>query len=89
MVNLLRINSTLLHVVYNLAVVGVNWVIRVDKKKAISFCAVQSKAAEPYLLLCGVTREDVLRRFVFIEGPGEIHHASTGKLYRPDTCRSC
>ncbi|XP_024385845.1 uncharacterized protein [Physcomitrium patens] len=59
---------------------GVNWVIRVDKKKAISFCAVQSKAAEPYLLLCGVTREDVLRRFVFIEGPGEIHHASTAAL---------
>lgn len=59
---------------------GVNWVIRVDKKKAISFCALQSRAAEPYLLLCGVTREEVLRRFVFIEGPDSCHQASTAAL---------
>jgi predicted DCC family thiol-disulfide oxidoreductase YuxK len=43
----------------------VKWIIKVDKKKTISFCALQSRAAEPYLLLCGLTRADVWRRFVF------------------------
>ncbi|KAG0586132.1 hypothetical protein KC19_2G066700 [Ceratodon purpureus] len=59
---------------------GVNWIIKADKKKAISFCALQSRAAQPYLLLCGLTREDVWRRFVFIEGPDSCHQGSTAAL---------
>lgn len=66
--------------VCHLCSAGVNWIIKADKNKAISFCALQSRAAEPYLLLSGVTREDVLRRFVFIEGPNSYHQASTAAL---------
>lgn len=57
---------------------GVKWVIEADKYRKIKFCCLQSKAAEPYLTLCGLNREDVLRRFLFIEGPGSYHQASTG-----------
>ncbi|WCJ21708.1 hypothetical protein M5689_003843 [Euphorbia peplus] len=59
---------------------GVKWVIEADKYRKIKFCCLQSKAAEPYLKYCGVDREDVLRRFVFIEGPGLYHQASTAAL---------
>ena len=68
------------------------FVIRADTQKHISFCAVQSEAAEPYLLVCGLTREDVLDRFLFVEGPGQFSQASTGKkliaLYRMRVCVS-
>ncbi|KDO82584.1 hypothetical protein CISIN_1g028306mg [Citrus sinensis] len=57
---------------------GVKWVIRADKYRKIKFCCLQSQAAEPYLRLCGLDREDVLRRFLFVEGPGLYHQASTG-----------
>ncbi|KAL7171400.1 hypothetical protein ACSBR2_036118 [Camellia fascicularis] len=46
----------------------------------IKFCCLQSKAAEPYMRLCGVDQEDVLRRFLFIEGPGLYHQGSTAAL---------
>ncbi|XP_038891303.1 uncharacterized protein YuxK [Benincasa hispida] len=59
---------------------GVKWVIKVDKYKKIKFCCFQSKAAEPYLRLSGLDREDVCRRFVFIEGHGSYHQASTAAL---------
>ncbi|XVE85007.1 hypothetical protein DITRI_Ditri17bG0058100 [Diplodiscus trichospermus] len=59
---------------------GVKWVIKADKYRKIKFCCVQSKAAEPYLSACGIDREDVLRRFVFIEGLGVYHQASTAAL---------
>ncbi|XP_039035196.1 uncharacterized protein LOC120171585 [Hibiscus syriacus] len=59
---------------------GVNWVIKADKHRKIKFCCLQSKAAEPYLSVCGVDREDVLRRFVFIEGLGVYHQGSTAAL---------
>ncbi|KAJ4960920.1 hypothetical protein NE237_020830 [Protea cynaroides] len=59
---------------------GVKWVIKVDKHRKIKFCCLQSKTAEPYLRLCGLDREDVLRRFLFIEGPGLYHQASTAAL---------
>ncbi|KAL4639194.1 hypothetical protein ACB092_03G200000 [Castanea dentata] len=59
---------------------GVKWVIQADKYKKIKYCCVQSKAAEPYLRLCGLEREDVLRRFLFVEGPGLYHQASTAAL---------
>ncbi|XP_047322938.1 uncharacterized protein YuxK [Impatiens glandulifera] len=59
---------------------GVKWVIRADKYKKIKFCCVQSKAAEPYMSACGVDREDVLRRFIFIEGLGVYHQGSTAAL---------
>lgn len=59
---------------------GVQWVIKADKYKKIRFCAVQSKAAEPYLIACGLDRRDVLRRFLFVEGPGLCHQASTAAL---------
>lgn len=59
---------------------GVKWVIKADKHRKIKFCCLQSKAAEPYMRLCGLEQEDVLRRFLFIEGPGEYHTASTAAL---------
>ncbi|XP_059445339.1 uncharacterized protein LOC132177131 [Corylus avellana] len=59
---------------------GVKWVIKADKHRKIKFCCLQSKTAEPYLRLCGLDREDVLRRFLFIEGPGLYHQASTAAL---------
>ncbi|KAJ6318553.1 hypothetical protein OIU76_013996 [Salix suchowensis] len=59
---------------------GVKWVIEADKYRKIKFCCLQSKAAETYLTLCGLNREDVLRRFLFIEGPGSYHQASTAAL---------
>ncbi|KAJ8439496.1 hypothetical protein Cgig2_007013 [Carnegiea gigantea] len=57
---------------------GVKWIIKADKYRKIKFCCVQSKRVEPYLKLCDVEREDVLRQFIFIEGLGEYHRASTG-----------
>ncbi|KAK9750975.1 hypothetical protein RND81_02G233600 [Saponaria officinalis] len=59
---------------------GVKWVIRADKYRKIKFCCLQSETAEPYMKLCGVDREDVLRRFIFIEGLGQYHQASTAAL---------
>lgn len=59
---------------------GVKWVIEADKDKKIKFCCLQSKAAEPYMRACGVDRDDVLRRFLFIEGPGLYHQGSTAAL---------
>ncbi|XP_050203678.1 uncharacterized protein LOC126653785 [Mercurialis annua] len=59
---------------------GVKWVIKADKYRKIKFCCVQSKAAEPYLRLCGLGRQQVLRRFLFIEGPDSYHQASTAAL---------
>ncbi|KAF3444186.1 hypothetical protein FNV43_RR13876 [Rhamnella rubrinervis] len=59
---------------------GVKWVIKADKHRKIKFCCLQSQTAEPYLRLCGVDREDVLRRFLFVEGPGFYHHGSTAAL---------
>ncbi|CAL5052105.1 unnamed protein product [Urochloa decumbens] len=59
---------------------GVKWVIRVDKHAKIKFCCVQSKAAEPYLRLVGMDRDDVLRRVLFIEGPEAYYEGSTAAL---------
>ncbi|KAG0470636.1 hypothetical protein HPP92_017336 [Vanilla planifolia] len=59
---------------------GVKWVIKVDKDVKIRFCCLQSKAAEPYLLLCGVDREDVQKRMLFIEGPEGCYEGSTAAL---------
>ncbi|KAG9449900.1 hypothetical protein H6P81_009865 [Aristolochia fimbriata] len=59
---------------------GVRWVIRADRYRKIKFCCLQSQAAEPYLSICGLTREDVLRRFLFVEGPGLYYQASTAAL---------
>ncbi|KAF8723583.1 hypothetical protein HU200_021538 [Digitaria exilis] len=59
---------------------GVKWVIRADKHAKIKFCCVQSKAAEPYLRLVGMDREDVLRRVLFVEGPDAYYEGSTAAL---------
>ncbi|KAL7606244.1 uncharacterized protein LOC111887269 [Lactuca sativa] len=59
---------------------GVKLVINADKDRKIKFCCLQSKAAEPYMRICGVDREDVLRRFLFIEGPEAYHQGSTAAL---------
>ncbi|XP_066378589.1 uncharacterized protein [Miscanthus floridulus] len=59
---------------------GVKWVIRADKHAKIRFCCVQSKAAEPYLRLVGMDREDVLRRVLFVEGPEAYYEGSTAAL---------
>ncbi|XWS68947.1 hypothetical protein CRYUN_Cryun04dG0137300 [Craigia yunnanensis] len=56
----------------------VKWVIKADKYKKMKFCCVQSKATEPYLRVCGVDQENVLRWFVFIEGFSVYHQGSTG-----------
>ncbi|KAL6013594.1 hypothetical protein ACLOJK_004092 [Asimina triloba] len=55
---------------------GVRWVIGADKHRKIKFCCLQSKAAEPYPRACGLDREDVLRRFLFVEGPAALKVAS-------------
>lgn len=52
--------------------------IKVDKDKKIKFCCLQSKAAEPYMSVCDLDRDDVRRRFLFVEGPGLYHQGSTG-----------
>lgn len=59
---------------------GVKWIIRADKDKKIKFCCLQSKAAEPYMKICGLDREDVLRRFLFVEGPDSYHQGSAAAL---------
>ncbi|XP_058776853.1 uncharacterized protein LOC131651202 [Vicia villosa] len=59
---------------------GVKWVIRADKDRKIKFCCVQSNAAEPYLRASGLEREDVLRRFLFIEGLNVFSQGSTAAL---------
>ncbi|KAJ8773815.1 hypothetical protein K2173_008278 [Erythroxylum novogranatense] len=58
----------------------VKWVIEADKHRKIKFCCLQSKAAEPYLKLCGLEKEDVMRRFLFVEGLGLYHQGSTAAL---------
>ncbi|XP_009624755.1 uncharacterized protein [Nicotiana tomentosiformis] len=59
---------------------SVKWVIKADRDRKIKFCCLQSKAAEPYMRVSGVDRDDVLRRFLFIEGPGLYHQGSTAAL---------
>ncbi|ESQ34383.1 hypothetical protein EUTSA_v10008745mg [Eutrema salsugineum] len=59
---------------------GVKWIIKADKHRKIKFCCLQSKAAEPYLTVSGVTKEDVQKRFLFVEGLGSYHQASTAAL---------
>ncbi|XP_051204024.1 uncharacterized protein [Lolium perenne] len=59
---------------------GVKWVFKADKHAKIRFCCLQSKAAEPYLRLVGMDREDVLRRVLFIEGPEAYYEGSTAAL---------
>ncbi|MQL78215.1 hypothetical protein Taro_010635 [Colocasia esculenta] len=59
---------------------GVKWVINADKHEKIKFCCLQSKAAEPYLRLCGLEREDVLQRFLFVEGLYSFYQGSTAAL---------
>ncbi|KAJ0965410.1 hypothetical protein J5N97_026548 [Dioscorea zingiberensis] len=59
---------------------GVKWVIKADKYQKIKFCCLQSKAAEPYLRFCGLEREDVLRRVLFVEGPESYYEGSTAAL---------
>uniref|UniRef100_A0A453R7S0 Thiol-disulfide oxidoreductase DCC n=1 Tax=Aegilops tauschii subsp. strangulata TaxID=200361 RepID=A0A453R7S0_AEGTS len=58
----------------------VKWVFRTDRHAKIRFCCLQSKAAEPYLRLVGMDREDVLRRVLFIEGPEAYYEGSTAAL---------
>ncbi|XP_009788803.1 uncharacterized protein LOC107817485 [Nicotiana tabacum] len=58
----------------------VKWVIKADRDRKIKFCCLQSKAAEPYMSVSGVDRDDVLRRFLFVEGPGLYHQGSTAAL---------
>ncbi|KAF7829400.1 putative thiol-disulfide oxidoreductase DCC protein [Senna tora] len=59
---------------------GVKWVIKADKNRKIKFCCVQSKAAEPYLNACGLEQEDVLHRFLFVEGLNSYSQGSTAAL---------
>lgn len=59
---------------------GVKWIIKVDKYRHIKFCCLQSKTAESYLRVSGLDREDVMRRFLFVEGPGLYHQGSTAAL---------
>ncbi|KAL8518949.1 hypothetical protein ACS0TY_010054 [Phlomoides rotata] len=59
---------------------GVKRIIKADKDRKIRFCCVQSKAAEPYMEVCGVEQKDVLRRFLFVESPGSYHQGSSAAL---------
>ncbi|XP_057796895.1 uncharacterized protein LOC131012938 isoform X2 [Salvia miltiorrhiza] len=59
---------------------GVKWIIRAHKDKKIRLCCVQSKAAEPYMKVCGVDREDVLRHFLFVEAPDSYHQGFAAAL---------
>ncbi|XP_027362806.1 uncharacterized protein LOC113870415 [Abrus precatorius] len=59
---------------------GVKWVIRADKDRKIKFCCVQSNTAGPYLRACGLEQEDVLRRFLFVEGLNVYSQGSTAAL---------
>ncbi|KZV50673.1 DCC family protein chloroplastic [Dorcoceras hygrometricum] len=59
---------------------GVKWIIKADKDKKIKFCCLQSKAAEPYMRVSGVDRDDVLRSILFVEGPDLYHQGSTAGL---------
>ncbi|XP_022151246.1 uncharacterized protein LOC111019215 isoform X2 [Momordica charantia] len=63
---------------------GVKWVIKADKYKKIKFCCLQSRAAEPYLRLSGLDREDISRRFLFVEGYGSYYQASAAALKEED-----
>lgn len=65
--------------------IGVKWIIKADKERKIRFCCVQSKAAEPYMKVCGVDRDDVLRRFLFVEGPDSYHQGSAGNCFSTAT----
>ncbi|XP_078439536.1 putative thiol-disulfide oxidoreductase DCC [Wolffia australiana] len=59
---------------------GVKWIIGADKHRKIKFCCLQSKAAEPYLRVCDLDREAVLKRFLFVEGLYAYHQGSTAAL---------
>ncbi|KAG5050749.1 hypothetical protein HKD37_02G003253 [Glycine soja] len=59
---------------------GVKWVIRADKDRKIKFCCVQSDTAELYLRACGLEREDVLHRILFVEGLNVYSQGSTAAL---------
>ncbi|KAG6429611.1 hypothetical protein SASPL_107663 [Salvia splendens] len=50
------------------------------KNLKISMCYVLSGEAEPYLSLCREKRKDVLRRFLFVEGPNSYHQGSAAAL---------
>mmetsp|Transcript_28588 Transcript_28588/g.77134 ORF Transcript_28588/g.77134 Transcript_28588/m.77134 type:complete len:153 (+) Transcript_28588:581-1039(+) len=54
--------------VCNLCNAGIQFVGRRDSARRIMFCSLQSLSAQPHMERIGVTQEDVLRRFVFIEG---------------------
>ncbi|XP_051145829.1 uncharacterized protein LOC127261599 [Andrographis paniculata] len=78
--NLLQRRVVVYDGVCHLCHTGVKWIIKADTDRKIKFCCVQSKAAEPYLKICGLEREDVLRRFLFVEGPGSHHQGSAAAL---------
>ncbi|CAM8885767.1 unnamed protein product [Rhodiola kirilowii] len=78
--NVLQPRVVIFDGVCNLCHTGVKWVIKADKHKKIKFCCLQSRAAEPYVELCGVERTDVLRRFLFVEGLDMYHQGSTAAL---------
>ncbi|KAJ4761449.1 Nucleic acid binding protein [Rhynchospora pubera] len=59
---------------------GVRWLIKTDKHRKIKFCCLQSRAAQPYLRLLGLHREDVRRRVLFVEGPAAYYQGSAAVL---------
>ncbi|KAL7133020.1 hypothetical protein ABFS83_12G113500 [Erythranthe nasuta] len=78
--NLLRPRVVVYDGVCHLCHTGVKWIIGADVDKKIKFCCLQSEAAEPYMRICGLEREDVLSRFLFVEGPGSYHQGSAAAL---------
>lgn len=59
---------------------GIKRLIKIDKFRQIKFCCLQSQVAEQYMDYCGVDRESVLRRFLFVEGPNTFSQGSTAAL---------
>lgn len=51
----------------NLCNGAVRFIAKRDPHKQLTFCSVQSPKAEPYLKGIGLTRQDALKRFVFIQ----------------------
>ncbi|KAL2347382.1 hypothetical protein Fmac_001382 [Flemingia macrophylla] len=59
---------------------GVKWVIRADNDGMIKFCCIQSEVANLYLRACGLEREDVFSRILFVEGLNVYSQGSTAAL---------
>ncbi|KAJ4813925.1 Nucleic acid binding protein [Rhynchospora pubera] len=59
---------------------GVRWLIKTDKHRKIKFCCLQSRAAQPYLRLLALHRQDVRHPVLFVEGLAAYYQGSAAVL---------